>query len=85
MNNKTKIMLVILCILLISLVVTAKKIENNNISRTNQTRIDNNYKHQTVDIGRVINYTQENNITIITFDSGWRVFTSTNKFNKLTR
>ena len=61
------------------------KIDRVTLSRTNQTKIEDNYRHPINDMGTPIDYQIAGNLTIINFDSGWRVFTSTDKFNKIVR
>ncbi len=52
-----------------------------NLTKTEKQRLDSSYEN--LKLGKVIDYKQTNYHTFINMDSGYRVITRTNNFNKM--
>jgi hypothetical protein len=53
------------------------------ISKENATKIENRFAHKKIDLGKVIDYKETATHIAISYDSGWRVITGKEKFDKL--
>lgn len=57
-----------------------KTLETTELNKENQEKIKETYTHNTKDLGEPISYQEKDNMIIINFDSGWRVFTTKETF-----
>lgn len=64
--------------------VLVSKLEKKTLSKENATIIEKTFANNKIKLGKIKSYQETDNHIILNYDSGWRIFTSKEKFDEIT-